>query len=244
MSSAAMLFALCALVTGSVSAKTGKGGQFGTPAPNSVGPKQLKTNAVTPVDIAPKAVDAAKLKEEAVTAAALAKESVLAAKLANDAVTKEKVAPEAIDTEAISDSLPAVGVQSEFTSPIDEAEGYEMPFAYEIYDTASMHDDTPDTDVVVPTDGVYLFTGTTYWSSSSATSGFHAISLIVNGSSKYASEALYDETSAPWSVALVLDAGDVVQLRVINQALGTNPGDGDTSHTSSMNMIWIAPGPA
>jgi hypothetical protein len=244
MSTAAMLFALCAFVTGSVSAK-GKTKPLPT---NSVGSKQLKTNAVNGVDVAPSAIDTGKIKEGAVGATQLGQASVLGSKLANNAVTGEKVAPDAIGTEQIADSLPAVGVQGEFDTPIDEGGNSPVSFVYEEYDTAGMHDDTPDTDLVVPTDGVYLFTGTTYWSPSQATNGVRKIVLDVYSSSgdysPYSSESAYDVTSAPWSVALGLEAGDVINLRVVNDASGPNAGDGDTVHTTDVNMIWIAPGPA
>lgn len=89
---------------------------------NSVGTKQLKSNAVTTAKIKKNAVTAKKIKNGAVTAAKIAAGAVGAGQLANGSVTTEKIAANAVGNSQTqlakvfkAGAVPAVG--NEETSP-------------------------------------------------------------------------------------------------------------------------------
>jgi hypothetical protein len=230
MSSFAMLFALTALVTGSVVAANNKASS--KLPPNSVGPKQIKPGGVSdPADIKDQLVDTAKIKFGAIKNPQLGAQAVQTPNVANDAINTDKIA----------NSLPAAGVGNLGLfdpNPIAVSGGGPFPFDSEKYDSRNMHSNsTNNTRVTVPEDGIYMISGQTNWSASAATTGYYGTSISVNGTAKWINYSLHNAINQPFATALELNAGDYVEFYVANST------DAATDVQVEANVIWLTPGP-
>lgn len=235
--SPAMTVALLALfvsLSGLAIAGT-KGGQSQKLPPNSVGPKQLKTNAVTPPDIAAASI----LRDK------LAKDSVNGDKIQNGTVVRDDLPDKVINSSKIA-KLPGAAAEEANVTTVGGS-GVQLSYDFEQFDyTGDMYFDSDPAKMRAPRDGLYMVTISVVWQ---AEAGMRKLFLVEEQQnpvcncefdSQTIPAAAASDTPQTMTSLVELAAGDKVWAGADSTG---DDGSTDiiTTRRPRLTMIWLGP---